>query len=810
MLIVGHRRARNQPPTRGLHDDRFVLSLVAHEPLLAGVFDDGQREAALVLNGIGNAIVHNEPLRSGDNPQRAEELAQRFKRRVPHEAHALAAGGLSFYERIQGFRAQGRHEEALATAEQWMAADPAAQLAWEWKLQALRDLERPEEALRCAEHWIALHPDDPESWEGKSATAYYFWRFEEALGAAERLLSLDGRHQSGWALMADSLEALERYDETLEVAARFAVLWPEDPSPWRWKTRALARLGRREESLTAVEQWLALCPDDPGAWEWKACGLYFLDRQEDALSAVKRWIELDPDSGFAWQTQAHVSLALGQYESALASAERWTELEPDDQDASSLKAQCLERLQKRSRTSHMSEAQGTELARLVEAREYESAERFALSCLEEDADLIEAHVVLAGLYQHHERHDDWLASAKRWQALDPDGSKAASGVVLALAALERWNEALETAHAYLARHPDDAMLWLRVSVAAWNLGDRDSAISAAQRSTQLAPEEPEGWDILAQRLADRPTDCLPAAKTAANLQPESFEAQLRLARTLTATGAHEAALPVAVTCLRLQPGDPQALEVYGWSLLFTKQAEQLVDVIENQWPGAQDHWQAQHLKCQALLRLGALEKAVSAGERAVALNESFQPSWQCLADALMLSGRHAEAVAAAERATPIGKSSSDLSRILASSLYELGHYQGAATAARKFRDAEETPLSLVLLTQATLACGDHDEALQAADRWLQLEPRGTAWLWKGRALLGLDRTEEAVQIGKMVVEMLPDDAGGWELLSLAYARIGDTVKVLEAAEHWVNVTPDDPAPRELIAESRARLNSDSP
>lgn len=75
--VNARRAAHGYSAGRGTHDHRFVLALVAHDPALAQSFDAGQREAARRLNGMGNAIAHNEPL-GGDDPSRAEELAQRL------------------------------------------------------------------------------------------------------------------------------------------------------------------------------------------------------------------------------------------------------------------------------------------------------------------------------------------------------------------------------------------------------------------------------------------------------------------------------------------------------------------------------------------------------------------------------------------------------------------------------------------------------------------------------------------------------------------------------------------------------------
>lgn len=138
-FVNAERVARGHPAGRGLHDHRFVLALVAHEPALAHVFDDGQREAARQLNGMANSLAHNEPLRAGD-AHRAQDLAARLGASgalVPQATSAStpyqlldrvlhgAAQVLSHLKRPgEELALAFRAERQLAGAEQWNALEP--------------------------------------------------------------------------------------------------------------------------------------------------------------------------------------------------------------------------------------------------------------------------------------------------------------------------------------------------------------------------------------------------------------------------------------------------------------------------------------------------------------------------------------------------------------------------------------------------------------------------------------------------------------------------------------------------------------
>jgi len=230
--------AEGRSAGRGLHDHRFVLALVAYEPALARVFDEGQREAARKLNGMGNAIVHNESLRAGD-PSRSEQLAQRLigraaggrrsaqdatgttPRRVPGDAEQRTDRSRA----IRALMKEERYEEALAVAERWTVLAPGNPTAWSWKIEALYRLERHEEALGAAERWVALEPDDPEVWRAVVGYSRELGRYEETLTRC--------------------LDSAERYEEALAAAERWLALEPGDPEALELKARCEQRARRR-------------------------------------------------------------------------------------------------------------------------------------------------------------------------------------------------------------------------------------------------------------------------------------------------------------------------------------------------------------------------------------------------------------------------------------------------------------------------------------------------------------------------------------------------------------------------------------
>jgi tetratricopeptide (TPR) repeat protein len=212
------RKAEGYVPGRGMHDHRFVLSLVAHDPALVQAFDVDDRTAARRLNGMGNAVVHNESLRDGD-AARALDLAQRLTRRTEPVGHTTSAGA----PQRPSAPVSREVPDTGAAADQPLTPDQMLQ-----QVQRMYSDERYEAALGAAESCIRLARDDADAWSAKTACLHQLERYREGVGAARKWSSLE----------------------------------PENAWAWVWKARSLERLGRVKEARTACERAIALQPDD--------------------------------------------------------------------------------------------------------------------------------------------------------------------------------------------------------------------------------------------------------------------------------------------------------------------------------------------------------------------------------------------------------------------------------------------------------------------------------------------------------------------------------------------------------------------
>jgi len=80
--------------------------------------------------------------------------------------------------------------------------------------------------------------------------------------------------------------------------------------------------------------------------------------------------------------------------------------------------------------------------------------------------------------------------------------------------------------------------------------------------------------------------------------------------------------------------------------------------------------------------------------------------------------------------------------------------------------------------------GDHQDAVGHYDRALEIEPKNTEVLnAKAIALMNLERYDEAIAAGKLVVEIDPEEALIHTSLSMIYQRKGMIDEAEEEAAH---------------------------
>ncbi len=194
---------------------------------------------------------------------------------------------------------EDRPEEALARAEEALAADPRSVPALHYRAAALEELARTDEARAAYRRALELGKNDPELLlgaarflvDGLTEEDQEHVDLEEGLtlaGRGTRLAERAGEAELATDLLLVEVRALSllgRTDEALARVARAERLAPGDPEVLREKGLALQELCRFEEARAALTAAEAADPDD--AWTVHALGL-LAERRGDADEARRR------------------------------------------------------------------------------------------------------------------------------------------------------------------------------------------------------------------------------------------------------------------------------------------------------------------------------------------------------------------------------------------------------------------------------------------------------------------------------------------------------------------------------------------
>lgn len=102
-----------------------------------------------------------------------------------------------------------------------------------------------------------------------------------------------------------------------------------------------------QKSLESAEKALQLAPTDGAVWASKAWALNQLDKYSEALPAAQTAAKLEPGNGEAHRAVADAYVGLGDYENALAPATTHARIHYEEADAFNLKADILEKLNRK-------------------------------------------------------------------------------------------------------------------------------------------------------------------------------------------------------------------------------------------------------------------------------------------------------------------------------------------------------------------------------------------------------------------------------------------------------------------------------
>lgn len=310
--------------------------------------------------------------------------------------------------------------------------------------------------------------------------------------------------------------------------------------------------------------------------------------------------------------------------------------------------------------------------------------------------------------------------------------------------------------------PQNAKAQSDLGFALLEAGQIERARGHCERAVELEPEAAEARNMLALALlrAGRPAEAVAQARRAVALHEPYPEAHFNLGLGLSGTGDFTAAVAAYERALALAPA--------------------LVDA---------------HLdRGIALAQLGRFDEAIASLRAFVAARPDSERGHLSLAGLLAQSGRLAEAVPSFEAALRLNPGNGPVRTFLARCLLESGQTEAAVIEASRVAEGDANPLdALAVIAAAQVRRGNFDDAVQAYDRMLALQPDNhELQSERGWALLQAGRADEAVLQLESVLAAQPELPMARVHLAMACLRKGRAADAIAGYRIFLDRHPEHP------------------
>jgi cytochrome c-type biogenesis protein CcmH/NrfG len=398
---------------------------------------------------------------------------------------------------------------------------------------------------------------------------------------------------------------------------------------------------------------------------------------------------------------------------------------------------------------------------------------------------------------------------------------------------------IETARERVVKDPSSGRAWGRLGQALLANGYDEEAMSVFEQAARLDPEEPR-WPYLRARrllLVDRArgTALLEhAVRLAERADPDNRACKLLLCEALVACGDHERAEALAREVLAKEPDNPRAHFYLGACHLNRDEPKESLPHFLRAAESPYTRKRACEQLAAVSLRLDDAAAAEQYARKARELPADLAPidpyasEYQDLAAGRLAKFREAERLEAEQRLRDSARILQDLAestpdahseQALGIALIKLGDNAAGekilrqavakdpecsaayyALAVAQFNQAEQ-----LSRRDSRAAAIKYDEAEQSALRAVASKPdHANAYLFLGRARLGLGRRDDAVAAFRRAIACRPELAGPHLSLGEALAKAGDKEQARRELQLAIDLAaPYDPAgprARELLEE----------
>ncbi|MGZ6019787.1 MAG: tetratricopeptide repeat-containing glycosyltransferase family protein [Phenylobacterium sp.] len=230
---------------------------------------------------------------------------------------------MSFADAVAQAQA-GRFDDACATLEGLLAANPGDATAWAMLGSLRLELGRLDAAIESYDRALALRPNHAASEVNRANALKQLGRPAEALAGYDRAIALEPDLAPAHNNRARALIDLERYDEAATSARAALALQPAYANAWMNLGTALYRQGEFASALEAYERAEQLGGDRYEAQFNLGTTLASLGRFDAAARRFEAALAIDPAAATAHHSLSLIRLAQGDFARGWAGyAHRW-------------------------------------------------------------------------------------------------------------------------------------------------------------------------------------------------------------------------------------------------------------------------------------------------------------------------------------------------------------------------------------------------------------------------------------------------------------------------------------------------------
>jgi tetratricopeptide (TPR) repeat protein len=423
--------------------------------------------------------------------------------------------GRDLHGEALGLMRQELWQDALATLDEVMRADPGRVRAAVDRAACLRHLGRFDEALSALDALIALDPGLVDLAIERGLSLRAVGRFAEAADAFADAVQRGPECAAAWLSRGIAMNDLGRPADALRFFDRAQDLDPTIKGAWFSRAASLYQLNRFDEANQCYERALGESPDHIETLFYNGVSLLRAGRPRDAIASVDRALAADPTLVEGWNNKGLMLRSLGRAEESLSCFDRALELDPAVAEIWANRAMAL-----------------ADLGRHEEAvSDFDEA-------LRRDPAIPSAEVGRGLSLAAFDWHEAALRCYERAIELEPWSGLAWNARGLALNALGRWDEAASSLEIALGIDPTFAAVWNNRGVSLSCLGRTGEALDCFVRASEADPQLASAWANRAASLAElgRLDEAHQCYRRATELQPTSPRVWLGRAETAQRLG----------------------------------------------------------------------------------------------------------------------------------------------------------------------------------------------------------------------------------------------------------------------------------